>query len=94
MNLYLLAFSIAYTFLWLFIYTDKLWYPGSSKEFPAKYNTFLKVCIMAIIGGQFIKILLCYYYLTISQIDEDQAFSVVVGERTLFMKNELKIQNV
>jgi len=43
---------------------------------------------MAIIVGQFIKLLLCYYYLTIVQIEEEQVFSVEVSSKSFFLKND------
>lgn len=87
-NLYILAFSIVYTFVWLVLYTDKLWYPPKSLEYSSKFSTYINLCIMAAIVSQVIKILLCYYYLTLVQIDEEQVFSVQFSSKTLFMKND------
>ncbi len=43
---------------------------------------------MAIITGQAIKILLCYYYLTLLQIEEDQVFCININEKALYLKND------
>lgn len=43
---------------------------------------------MVIIVGQFIKLLLCYYYLTIVQVEEEQIFSLEFNSKSLFLKND------
>lgn len=91
--LILLGFSIVYTFLWLVLYTDRLWQPVRNDDYTTKVGVYLKISVLVIMTSIVIKFVLCWNYLSLFHIEENQIFTVVAFSKTFFMKYDANILN-